>query len=138
MAGSLSDWGENKVVDHITGKATWAAHTAYIALCTAAPGEANSGEGISEVADDYAYARKSTAAGDWNASSGGSATNANAITFAQASGGSWGTVTHFAIMTSPVHGEGYMVAWGDLSAAKTIDDGDTAQFAAGQLTVTAT
>jgi hypothetical protein len=138
MAGSLTDYGENKVVDHITGKATWAAHTAYIGLLLADPGEGNSGAGWSEVANTNGYARKATAAGDWNVASGGAADNANPITFNSASGGSWGEVTHFGIFDSPVWGEGKLIGYGDLTTPKTIDDGDTPQFAAGELDITAT
>lgn len=136
MAGSAGDWLENKVLDHVTGKTAFAQPTAYIALCLAAPGEANSGAGISEVANLYSYARVATAAGDWNAASGGATANANAITFPQASGGAWGLITHFAIMTSGVYGEGFMMIWGDLTTSKQIDDGDTLQFAAGELDLT--
>lgn len=136
MAGSLSDWGELKVLEHMVGKTSWTMPTVYIALMTAAPGEANSGSGLSEVANSNNYARKSTAGGDWNSASAGAIDNANAITFNQASG-SWGTVTHFALMTSGVYGEGYMIAWGDLTTPKAIDSGDTPEFAAGELDITA-
>jgi hypothetical protein len=137
MAGSASDYLENKILDHVVGKTSFTMPTAYVALCLAEPGEANSGAGISEVADANGYARVSTAGGDWNAASGGASDNANAITFPQATG-SWGTVTHFAIMTSPVRGEGYMLLWGDLTSPKPIDNGDTAEFAAGDLDLTCT
>lgn len=136
MAGSLSDWAELKVLEHLVGKTAFTMPTIYVALCTAEPGEANSGAGISEVTDANNYARKATAGGDWNAAAAGAIDNGNAITFNQASG-SWGTVTHFALMTSPVHGEGFMVAWGDLTTPKSIDSGDTPQFAAGDLDITA-
>jgi hypothetical protein len=136
MAGSLSDWAENKVLDHLTGKTSFTMPTVYVALMLAEPGEANSGAGLSEVADANGYARVSTAGADWNAAASGATDNANAITFPQASG-SWGTVTHFGLMTSAVIGEGYMIAWGDLTTPKAIDSGDTPQFAAGDLDLTA-
>jgi hypothetical protein len=135
MAGSASDWAELKILEHMVGKTSWTMPTVYVALMTAAPGEANSGSGLSEVANSNNYARKSTAGGDWNSASAGAIANANAITFNQASG-SWGTVSHFALMTSPVHGEGYMIAWGDLTTPKAIDSGDTPEFAAGELDIT--
>lgn len=137
MAGSASDYLENALLDHVTGKSAYTQPTAYVALCTAEPGEANSGAGISEVTNSNNYARKSTAAGDWNSASAGATANANPITFNQASG-SWGTVTHFAIMDSPVWGEGYMLLWGDLTTPKAISNGDTPSFAAGDLDLTCT
>jgi hypothetical protein len=137
MAGSASDWAENKIAEHIVGKTSFTMPTAYVALCTAAPGEANSGAGISEVANGNNYARVATAGGDWSSAIAGAISNANAITFPQASG-SWGTVTHFALMTSPVWGEGYMICWGDLTTPKSIESGDTLQFAVGELDISVT
>lgn len=137
MAGSLSDYAENKVAELLVGKTAFATPTVYIALMLAAPGEANSGSGLSEVANANGYARKATAGSDWESASGGHIQNANAITFTQASG-SWGTVTHFAGMTSPVRGEGYMLFWGDLTIPKAITTSDTPQFAAGDLDITVT
>ena len=136
MAGSLSDWAELKVLDHLTGKTSFTMPSVFVALMLAEPGEANSAAGLSEVADANGYARVSTAGGDWNAAAAGATDNANPITFPQASG-SWGEVTHFALMTSAVIGEGYMLLWGDLTTPKTIDDGDTPSFAAGVLDLSA-
>ena len=137
MTGSASDWTENKIADHLVGKTSFTMPTAHVALMLAEPGEANSAAGLSEVADANGYARVVTAGADWNAASGGHNDNANPITFPQASG-AWGLVTHFALMTSPVIGEGYMITWGDLPTPKDITDGDTPQFAAGELDTTVT
>lgn len=137
MAGSLSDYGENKVAELIVGKTAFATPTIYIALLTADPGEANSGAGISEVPDANGYARVATAGGDWAAAAGGLTSNANPITFPQASG-SWGTVTHFAGMTSPVWGEGVMLWYGDLTVPKPVTALDTLSFAAGELDIAVT
>jgi hypothetical protein len=133
--GSFANYLENKLLDHVVGKTSYTMPTAYIALCTADPTDAGSGGGMNEVADANNYARKSTAGGDWNAASGGAIDNANAITFNQASG-SWGTVTHFAIVDSATHGAGNMLAHGALGASKTIDSGDTPEFAAGDIDIT--
>lgn len=137
MAGSLSDWAENKVAELLVGKTAFATPTVYVALCTAEPGESNSGAAISEVANSNNYARVETAGSDWEAASAGHTQNANVVTFPQASG-SWGTVTHFALMTSGVWGEGFMIGWGDLTVPKAIESGDTPSFAAGSLDFTIT
>lgn len=135
MAGSVGNWTENKFLEHLVGKTSWTKPTAYVALMTAHPGEAGTGgAGISEVANANGYARVATAGGDWENASGGAIQNANAITFNQATG-SWGTVTYWALMSSPVWGEGFMMAYGDLTTPKTIDNGDTAEFAAGELDI---
>lgn len=138
MAGSLSDYAENKVAEHLVGKTAFTMPTIYVALLTAAPNESASGDEINEVADAYSYARVATAGGDWSSAVAGAISNSSAITFPQASGGSWGTITHYALMDSGNWGEGYMIGWGDLSASQVISDGSTASFAIGALDLVVT
>jgi len=135
MAGSASDTTEIKILEHLVGKTAWTMPTAYVALCTAGPGDAASAEGINEVANANNYARVETSGSDWDNAAAGAISNAAAITFNQASG-SWGTVTHYALVSSGVWGEGYVICHGDLSASKTIDSGDTPEFAIGELDIT--
>ena len=130
MTGSFSDYWELKVLDETTGKSPSA--TRYIALLTATPTDASTGSTIVEPVGG-SYARKSTAATDWNAASNGASSNANAITFVQATG-DWGEITHFAICGGSTGGN--VLAWGSLTASKTILNGDTASFAAGSLIIT--
>lgn len=137
MAGSAGDWAELKILEHMVGKTSWTMPaTPALALCTADPGEAGTGgAGISEVANSNNYARKAVSGSDWENAAAGAIQNTNPITFNQASG-SWGTVTHWAIMTSPVWGEGFIIAYGDLTTPKAIDNGDTPEFAAGDIDLT--
>lgn len=135
MAGSLSDYAENRIAELLVGKTAFATPTIYIGLFTSAPAESSSGEALPEVANSNNYARVATDGSDWESAAGGHTQNANAITFPQASG-SWGTVTHFGAFTSGNYGEGNMLFWGDLTLEKAIDSGDTPSFAAGALDVT--
>lgn len=128
---SKSDYAENKVLDHMTGKATWGAVTAYVGLYTAAPSDAGGGTEVSTTSTGYA--RKSTAAADWSAASGGSTSNANPVTFTTATG-SWGTVTHFGLFDASTGGN--LLRWAALGTSKAIGTGDTASFAAGALVMT--
>jgi hypothetical protein len=130
MTGSFSDYWEAIILDETTGKSPSA--TRYIALLTATPTDASTGTTIVEPSGG-SYARKSTAAADWNSAASGSTSNANAITFVQATG-DWGAITHFAICDAATTGN--VLAWGSLTATKTILNGDTASFAAGSLIVT--
>lgn len=127
--GSLSDYAEAKILDHLNGKATFSAVTAYVALYTAAPSDSGGGTEVS----GNNYSRKQTAAADWNSAASGAASNANAITFATPSG-SWGTVTHFGIFDASTSGN--LLWWGALTTSKTIAANDIASFAAGSLTQT--
>ncbi len=130
MAGKTS-YLEAKVIDHTNGKTAYTMPSVWVGLFTAAPTDTTGGTEVS----GGSYARKSTAAADWNAASGNpaSATNANAITFVTATA-SWGTVTHFGLFDAATLGN--LLRWGVLGTSKVIASGDSASFAAGALTVT--
>jgi len=128
--GSFSDYSEDKILDHVVGKTSFTMPTAYVALSTADPKDDASG--MAEPSGG-SYARVTTSGSDWNASSGGAISNANAITFPEATG-SWGTITHFAIYDAASGGN--MLFHGSLSASKSVTSGDTISFAAGDLDVT--
>jgi hypothetical protein len=123
---SKSDYAENKINELLVGKTAFTLPTAYVALYTAAPSDSGGGTEVS----GGSYARKSTVGADWNTSSGGSISNANAITFVTAAG-SWGTVTHFGVFDASTTGN--LLFWAALTASKTVGSGDTASFAAGAL-----
>ena len=88
--GSFAAYAKNKIVDHFTGKAAWTMPTIYVALFVGDP------EGAGTEVSGGSYARKATAAADWNTASGGATSNAQALAFPQATG-SWGTVDYFAL-----------------------------------------
>jgi hypothetical protein len=126
---SKTDYAENKTLDHITGKATWTAVSCRVALFTAAPSDAGGGTEVT----GGSYARVTTVAADWNTAASGSTTNAQVISFPTASA-NWGTVTHFALFDAASGGN--MLRWAALSVSKPVNNGDTASFPAGSLTLT--
>ncbi|UCE49954.1 MAG: hypothetical protein JSW47_07315 [Phycisphaerales bacterium] len=128
--GSFSNYLENRILDHLFSKNTYTSPTIYVALSTADPGE--DGSGLCEPSGN-GYARVQTTENDWNDASGGATDNAADITFSQATG-SWGTISHFALMDAASVGN--LLASAALDQSKTIDLGDTAKFAAGDLDVT--
>lgn len=122
--GSFSDFWENEILDHVFGKGSYTPPTIYVGLSTADP--TDDGTGLAEPPGN-GYARVATAAADWNAASGGAMSNANPITFPQATG-PWGTITHFAIFDAASAGN--MLAHGRLGKVRTtlaenLDDIDT-------------
>lgn len=126
--GSLSNYAENKALDHLFKTATFTPPTHwYVALFTAAPDDTGGGTEVS----GGSYAR--VICDTWNAASSGSIANTGAITFTTATG-SWGTVTHFAIFDASSGGN--MLCWGSLTTSKTVGSGDTASFGAGAFVVT--
>ena len=125
--GSFSNYWENKILDHIFGKAALTPPTIYMGLSTTEPDE--DGSSVAEPSGN-AYLRVQTSVDDWSAASDGSLDNANEIVFPMATG-SWGTMTHFVLFDAVVGGN--MLAFGLLSPAKPVGSGDIAKFAAGDL-----
>jgi len=122
--GSFGNYLEDKLLDHVVGKTSFTMPTCYVGLSTADPTDDASGN--AEPADGYA--RVATDGDDWNASSGGSISNAEDITFPEASG-DWGTITHFALWDAATVGN--MLAHGALASSKHIESGEIAKFAGG-------
>lgn len=128
-----SDYLENKVLDLVLGGNSFTPpSTVYVALYTAAPNDAGGGTEVS----GSGYVRKDVAnnSTNWPNASNGTKSNGVAIEFATASGGDWGTVTHFALFDAASAGN--MLYYGALTSSKTVNNGDQARFATGALTVT--
>lgn len=130
--GSLSDFAENAILNHICGTAYTPPATVYLALCTADPTDAGTGASMNEVANSGSYARKAITFG---AAASRVVTQSATVTFDQATG-SWGTITHYAIVDSTTYGAGNMLAHGALGASKAVVTGNTPSVASGQVTVT--
>lgn len=130
MAGSISDYLENKLLDHVLKNTAFSVPTnIYIALSKADP--LDDGSGLSEPSPPNGYAR--VVCNVWDAATGRATENTNVIEFAEATG-DWGTITHFAIFDALTGGEN-MLAHGSLAASKTIGSGDNASFIAGDIDI---
>lgn len=130
MAGSLSDYAELKVLDHLVGKTSFTMPTnAYVALFTVAPTDAGGGTEVT----GGSYARVQTVGTDWAAAASGANTNAAAITFPTATA-SWGTVVAAALFDASTAGN--MLIWGDLTVNKTVTTDDTLSFPIGNIDFT--
>jgi hypothetical protein len=127
--GGFSNYWENKILDHIFGKGSYTPPTIYVGLSTADP--TDPGSGLAEPSGN-GYARVQTSAPDWNTASNGSLDNSSDISFNQVTG-NWGTITHFALFDAATAGN--MLAHGDLSQSKSINESDTARFEAGDLDI---
>jgi len=124
----LSDYMENAIINQMRNVAGVQA-PAYVALFTAVTGlEADSGWSGTEVSGG-SYARQLAGL---TAGSGGLSSNAADITFPQATA-NWGVITHCALMDAVTGG--HVLMWTQLDASKTINNGDTFKFNAGDLDV---
>ncbi len=140
----MSDYLEDSLVDHIFRTSSWSKPTVLaLALLTTAAVDGDSGTfststGV-EVTNAGAYARqaRNPLNANWDAATGGGGQTANtaAITYPQATA-SWGTVVATAIVDSATFDAGNMLFHSTLDTSRTIDNGDTAEFAAGAVTVT--
>lgn len=140
----MSNYLEDELIKHLfrTGSFTKPTVLGFCCLTTAAidgdTGEFTAGTGV-EVTNANAYARidRPPLDGNWTATSGGDGQtdNAAAITFVQATG-SWGTVVAMAITDNITHNAGNMLFHSSLTTSRAIDNGDTAEYAIGAVTVT--
>jgi hypothetical protein len=140
---AMSDYLENKLIDHLLRSATFSKPTAvYVALFTAAPSDPGGGTEVS--GGSYARVAVNPSDTNWEATQGGTSgnssgtggatQNAGAVTFPTPTA-NWGSITHFAIMDASSGGN--MLFHGALTTAKTVNNGDPApSFAAGALDVT--
>ena len=136
-ATDMSDYLETEVLEHIFKNISIFAtpSSVFIALYTADPGEA--GSETSEVSDaGTAYARESvgTITTEWTKTAN-AVENLNDVDFGTATG-NWGTVTHMAITDNAVRATGNHYLNGPLTASKTVNNGDSFKFAAGDIDVT--
>jgi hypothetical protein len=127
--GGLSDYWENKILDHIFSKDNYTPPTIYVALSTADP--LDDASGFAEPSGN-GYTRAETSASDWNTATDGSLHNASDIIFPKATG-NWGTATHFALFDGATSGN--MLAHGALSQPEAVDSSFTAIFDAGDLNI---
>lgn len=105
----------------------------YISLHTADPGEA--GDQTTNEATYTSYARVAVArsGAGWTVSAN-AVSNAGAINFPQATGGS-NTITHFAVGTA-ASGGGKILYSGALTSSLAVSNGITPSFAIGDLDIT--
>lgn len=125
---AMSDYLENKILDHVLGTTAYTApSTVYIGLSTGSFNDDNSGTELS--GSNY-----SRVAASFDAAASGTTDNSAAIEFAAATG-SWGSVSHFGIFDAASSGN--LLIHGAFTSAKTIASGDVLKIATGDLDVTA-
>lgn len=125
---AASDYLENKLLDHVLKNTAYTQPSnLYVGLFTASTGlESNSP--TSEVSGN-AYARKTVA---FDAAASGTTQNTSNVTFDTATG-TWGTITHIAVMDASSGGN--VLFWGAVATSKLIESGDTFQISADNLVI---
>lgn len=132
MAGSFSDYLEDKVLRHVFTNTTYTPpSTLYVALFTTAASDTGPGTEVSTSATGYV--RQSAAFSVSGTAT--TATNTAAIEWSAALT-TWGTITHVGIFDAASAGN--MIAWADLTTSRTINSGDIFRVPASSLSVTLT
>lgn len=125
---AMSDYLENKVLDHVLGTTSYTMPTTvYIGLSTGSFADDNSGTELS----GGSYARQSIA---FDAAASGTTDNTAAVDFPVATA-SWGTVSHYGLFDALSGGN--LLIHGAFTASKTVDSGDVLRISAGELDITA-
>jgi len=122
----FTDYMENKIIDHMLRNQSYTPpSTIYLALFTSATNDAGGGTEVS----GGSYARQAVTLA---AASGGATSNSSDITFPQATA-NWGTITHCALFDASTGGN--MLMHTALDESKTVNNGDTLKFNAGDLDI---
>lgn len=127
MAGSLTDYAENAMLDDILGNTSLPAVTPYLGLHVGDP--LDTGAGGAEVSGNN-YARKAITFG---APSSRQVLQSGDVNFDQAQGGDWGTVDYYQIYDA-VSG-GNAIGNGPLSSSLLISENDTPTIANGEVDI---
>lgn len=124
MAGNLSNYLENKVLDHILGTTSYTMPaTPFLALYTVAPTDSTSGTEVT----GGSYSRKSVS---FSAASSGTATNSANVDFT-----GMPTATVVAVAVCDASTGGNILVYGSLTSSKTVTSGDTLRIASGDLSI---
>ena len=109
---SLTNQAEASAAEALVGKTTWTAQAVYVGLLSAAPVEGGGGTELS----GGAYARVATAGADWNAYASDQLTNANVLSFPQATA-NWTDSVAVGLFENPIGSSPDMLlAWDYLGA----------------------
>jgi hypothetical protein len=124
MAGNLTDYLENKLLDHFLGTTAYTMPSpVYVALFTVAPGDAGGGTEVT----GGSYSRQTAA---FSAASSGATSNSANIDFTGMPAATTVAIALFDASTS-----GNMLVHGTLTTNKQTDAGDTLRIATGDLDI---
>ena len=125
--GSASDYLENKLLNHVLKVSSFSVPTnLYVSLHTADPTDTGTGTEVSGTS----YAR--TLCNGWTTAASRASSNSAAVTF-PAAGGSWGTITHWAVWDASTGGN--CLFHGSITTPNAIIATNIVSFAIGQLSL---
>lgn len=123
MAGNLTNYLENKLLDHFLGTTSYTMPTVYVGLFTVAPDDTGGGTEVT----GGSYARQATA---FTAAASGATSNSANVDFTGMPAATTVAIAVFDASTS-----GNMLVYGTLTTNKQTDAGDTLRIATGDLDI---
>lgn len=124
MAGNLSNYLENKLLDHFLSTTSYTMPSdVYLALYTVAPTDSTSGTEVT----GGSYARQAIT---FHAASSGATTNDSNVDFA-----GMPSCTVVALAVCDASSSGNILVYGGLTANKTLDAGDILRVSSGDLSI---
>jgi len=130
--GQLSDYAENKVLDHVLKNDSYSRPAnLFLALLSVLATDVSTGATISELSGGN-YAR--IGCDNWSVAATRATSNSAKISFATPNA-DWGVIVGWAILDSITVGAGNVIAYGELTPAKNIDSGQTVDIDIGQLDI---
>jgi len=126
--GSLTNFAENELIDHVFGTAYTPVSNIYVALFTVDPTDSGT---LTNEANYTGYAREEITVG---VSASRRVTQDALVTFSQCTGGS-NDITHWGIMDGDTEGSNNMLAYGSLTSTKTVSSGKTPSIASSEVYV---
>lgn len=136
MPGEFSNFGSNRALDAVTGRATATSQTTYLALLTAAPTDTTTLAGMSEyTATGYSRVSVSWSTPALNGSGVPESANSGAITFGPFTAGTGATISHCALVDAASGTTGNILAFWTLDTSRTPATNDSVQFATSALKI---
>lgn len=125
---AMSDYLENKVLDHVLGTTAYTMpSTVYLGLSTASFNDDNSGTELT--GNNYSRITVS-----FSTAASGTTSNDSTLEFSAATG-SWGTVSHWGVFDASSAGN--LLIHGAFTASKAIASGDIVRIVSGDIDITA-
>jgi hypothetical protein len=130
--GSLTNFAELELLDHVYNAAYTPPATIYLALCTADPTDAATGASCNEVANSGSYARVAIAFSAAGTPTDRRVIQNGAVNYAPLTG-SIGTASHWCIVDSITYGAGNALAYGAFATPKVLVSGNTPSIATEEI-----
>jgi len=130
--GSMSDYLENQILDHILRGETYTAPTGvYSALFTVIPSDTTGGTEVTTT--DSSYTRVQTTFSTAGLTATGQAVNSGAVNFSTITAGATITVVGWGLLDAATAGN--LLYWATVTST-SLNVGDQATFPAGNITIT--